>query len=151
MAKKQTWITNSLDNFLKEKGCVTAEHLQEIKQVKADEGGGWAEQFVDSGCITENELLQLVISETGLPYIPLLRVKKQKELLQEFTIDFMKTFECFPVSSIGPTLILATPNPFQAELLRSRTSKARKVLLVVTRVSEWRECIVELNNNMFKK
>jgi len=151
MARKQTWMSKSLDVFLKEKGFVTDEQLQEIKQVKVVEGGGWAGQFVDSGCITENELLKLIISETGLPYFPLLRAKPQEELLQEFTIDFMETFECFPVDIIGPALILATPNPFQPELIRSRSSRARKILLVVTRVSEWRECIVELNNNQLKK
>ncbi len=151
MSRKQTWMSNSLDAFLKEKGYVNDSQLQEIKQVRADEGGGWAGHFVDSGCITENELLQLAISETGLPYFPLLRVKTKEDLLQEFTIDFMETFECYPVDCIGPALILATPNPFQIELVRSRSSRIRKILLVVTRVSEWRECIVELTTNKLKK
>ena len=150
MAKKQTWISNSLDMFLKEKGYVTIEQLQEIKQVRFDEGGGWAGHLVDSGCITENELLQLIITETGLPYFPLLKYKPPDDLLQEFTVDFMETFECFPVNSIGTVLILATPNPFQLELIRSRSSKHRKIMLVVTRVSEWRECIVELSTNKLK-
>jgi len=150
MQKKKTWISNTLDIFLKEKGYVTVEQLQEIKQVRVDEGGGWAGHFVDSGCITENELLQLIITETGLPYFPLLKSKPPDDLLQEFTVDFMETFECFPVNNIGPVLILATPNPFQLELIRSRSSKHRKIMLVVTRVSEWRECIVELSTNKLK-
>jgi len=151
MPRKQTWMTNSLDVFLKEKGFVNDSQLMEIKSVRADEGGGWAGHFIDSGCITENELLQLVISETGLPYIPLLRIKTPEELLQEFTIDFMETFECFPIDSIGPALILATPNPFQPELIRSRSSRIQRVLIVVTRVSEWRDCIVELTNRKLTK
>ena len=47
MARKQTWMSNSLDAFLKEKGYVNDSQLQEIKQVRADEGGGWAGHFVD--------------------------------------------------------------------------------------------------------
>ncbi len=146
MAQKQTWISNSLEVLLRDKGFINDTQFNEIKSIRATEGGGLAGLFVDSGCITENELLQLIISETGLPYIPLLRVKPHEDLLQEFTIDFMNTFECYPIDSVGPALILATPNPFQPELIRSRSSKIRKVMLAVTRVSEWRESIHELIN-----
>jgi len=141
MAKTPLWLEKTLDAVLKEKGRIQDEQLAEIQRVRAVEGGGWAGHFIDAGCLTENELLQLVMAETGLPYIPLLQVTPPEQLLQEFTMDFLKAFECYPVDEIGPVLTLATPNPFQRELLRSRNSRTREIRLFVSRVSEWRECI----------
>lgn len=144
MATAPQWVRKPLDAILRERGKIQDEQLAEIQRVRAAEGGGWAGHFVDAGCLTENELLQLVLAETGLPYLPLLQVAPNEELLHEFTADFMTSFECFPVDRLGPVLTLATPNPFQPELLRSRNSKYQEVLLFVCRVSEWRECMRRL-------
>jgi len=131
----------TLDEVLLQKRRITEEQLAEVRRVHALEGGGWASHFVDAGCISDNELLQLVISETGLPYLPLLQVAVRPELLEEFTPSFLMTFECFPVDEIGLVMTMATPNPFQVELMRSRKSAGREVQLFVCRVSEWRECL----------
>lgn len=134
-------VDMTLDEVLLAKRRITEEQLAEVRRVHALEGGGWASHFVDAGCISDNELLQFVITETGLPYLPLLQVMVKPEVLQEFTLDFLRTFECFPVDEIPPILTMVTPNPFQAELLRSRNTSAREVQLFVCRVSEWRECL----------
>ncbi len=141
MNKSNLLLHNSLDIFLKNKNYVEDELLKELHHVRNVEGGGWAGHFVDSGCLTENELLRLVIEETGLPYIPILGVTPPEHLLDEFTFDFMKAFECFPVDKIGHILTIATPNPFQQELIRSRHTKDCEIELFVCRVSEWREKI----------
>ena len=141
MNKSNLLLNNSLDDFLKSKNYVEDNLLKEIQTVRNTEGGGWAGHFVDSGCLTENELLRLIIEETGLPYIPILGITPHEDLLNEFTMDFMKAFECFPVDKIGHILTIATPNPFQQELLRSRNTTDCKIKLFVCRVSEWREKI----------
>lgn len=131
----------TLDELLLSRRKITEEQLAEVRRVHAIEGGGWASHFVDAGCLSENELLQLAISETGLPYLPLLRVNLRPELVKEFTVEFLTTFECVPVDEIPPVLTLATPNPFQPELWRSRSSAVREVQLFICRLSEWRECL----------
>ncbi len=141
MNKSNLLLNNSLDDFLKSKNYVEDNLLKEIQSVRNVEGGGWAGHFVDSGCLTENELLRLIIEETGLPYIPILGVTPPDQLLSEFTFDFMKAFECFPVDKIGHILTIATPNPFQQELIRSRQTNDCEIELFVCRVSEWREKI----------
>ena len=141
MATAPLWSRKSLDVFLKEKNRVQDEQLEGIQLVRAAEGGGWAGHLVDAGCVTENELLQLVLVETGLPYIPLLQVTIAQDLFAQFTAEFLRTFECMPIDRIEPVLTLATPNPFQQELLRSRDSRYQEVRLFVCRVSEWRECL----------
>ena len=149
MNKSNLLLNNTLDNFLKNKNYVEDNMLKEIQRARNNEGGGWAGHFVDSGCLTENELLRLIIEETGLPYIPILGVTPPEHLLNEFTFDFMKAFECFPVDKIGHILTIATPNPFQQELIRSRQTSDCEIELYVCRVSEWREKIrlVTQNNN----
>ncbi len=139
MARATLHTHKTLDELLLEKNRITEAQLAEVRRVHALEGGGWASHFVDAGCISDNELLQLVISETSLPYLPLLQVTPRLELMEEFTPDFLNTFECFPVDEIAPVLTIATPNPFQPELLRSRKTAVRDVQLFVCRVSEWRE------------
>jgi len=141
MAKYNLLFKTTLDSFLKSKKFVEDNQLKEIQRVRNVEGGGWAGHFVDSGCLTENELLRLIVEETGLPYIPLLGVTPPEELLKEFTLDFLKAFECFPIDKIGHILTIATPNPFQQELLRSRHTEDCRINLFVCRVSEWREKI----------
>jgi len=141
MNKSNLLLNNSLNDFLKSKNYLENNMLKEIQRVRNDEGGGWAGHFVDSGCLTENELLRLIIEETGLPYIPILGVTPPDQLLNEFTFDFMKAFECFPVDKIGHILTIATPNPFQQELIRSRQTANCEIELFVCRVSEWREKI----------
>jgi len=141
MNKSNLLLNNSLNDFLKSKNYLENNMLKEIQRVRNDEGGGWAGHLVDSGCLTENELLRLIIEETGLPYIPILGVTPPDQLLNEFTFDFMKAFECFPVDKIGHILTIATPNPFQQELIRSRQTANCEIELFVCRVSEWREKI----------
>ncbi len=71
MRKSNLLLNTTLDVFLKAKKYVQENQLKEIRRVRNNEGGGWAGHFVDSGCLTENELLRLIIKETGLPYIPI--------------------------------------------------------------------------------
>ena len=129
----------TLDMFLKERNRVTDEQLADISRVHALEGGGWAGHFVDADIITENDLVRLIIEATLVPYLPILNVSFRDELVNEFAIEFLQTFECIPVDRIGPLLTIVTPNPFQPELIRSRTTKINVVELFICRVSEWRE------------
>ena len=138
-ARRRGWRDMTLDQLLLERGVLDQDQLSEIQRVRAMEGGGWAGHFVDAGVLTENELMSLAISETGLPYIPLLQVTTPSELIQEFSYDFLMGFECFPVDSVGPCLTVVTPNPFQPDLVRSREWRTRSISLFVGRMSEWRE------------
>lgn len=139
---KITWrIDQTLDQFLRERQRVQDDQIAAIRRVHAVEGVGWAGHFVDTGVITENELLQLIMAETGLPYLPVLQINVADDVVKEFTPEFLRTFECYPIDRFGPLLTLATPNPFQPELLRSRASHNQEVRLFVCRVSEWRECV----------
>jgi len=147
MSKSDMLIKNTLDQFLKNKKYVEENQLKEIQRVRNNEGGGWAGHFVDSGSLSENELLKLIIDETRLPYLPILDVTPPDNLLKEFTLDFMKAFECFPVDKIGNILTIATPNPFQAELFRCRATKDCMIKIFVCRVSEWREKIRLISQN----
>jgi len=145
MTKSQAWIKKSLDIVLLEKGRIREEQLNEISRVRAAEGGGWASHFVDAGLVTENELLQLVLADTGLPYFPLLNFKPADDLLDDYTRDFLVTFECLPIDILGPVYTIATPNPYQNDLVLSRQSHIREVQLLVCRLSEWREYIQRLD------
>ena len=149
---KTTWsIEQTLDQFLKDRHRVQDDQLAQIQRVQAVESGGWAGHFVDAGVITENELLQLIMTETQLPFLPLLQVNTADELVKEFTPEFLQTFECFPVERLGPVLTIATPNPFQPELIRSRATKTDEVRLFLCRVSEWRECMRRLEEKNKQK
>ncbi|GEM_PF-1420758 len=138
----------TLDEFLLEKNRISAEQLTGIRRVQALEGGGWAGHFVDAGAITENELLQLLLAETALPYIPILQISVADDLLREFSLDFLRTFECLPMDRIGPVLTMATPNPLQPELFRSRGTSQITIHLYLCRVSEWRECLRRLQEKL---
>ena len=141
MPKQLTWLKKTLDAVLIERKIVQENQLSEIRAARLTEGGGWAGHLVDAGCLTENELLNLVIKITGLPYISLLGITPSEELIDEFTINFLKTFECYPIDKIGQVIVMATPNPFQPEILKSRISQTCEIKLFVCRVSEWREKI----------
>jgi hypothetical protein len=141
MSDLPLWTRTSLDAFLMEKGRLSDEQLQEISRVRASEGGGWAGHLVDAGCVSDNELLQMMVDETSLPFFQLMHLAPSDELVREFTVDFLTTFECFPVDQIGPVLTLATPNPFQPELYTVRSTGPEQVHLLLCRVSEWRECM----------
>jgi hypothetical protein len=137
----------TLDEFLLAKNRIGEEQLAGIRRVHASEGGGWASHLVDAGAITENELLQLLLAETGLPYLPLLQMTIADDLLREFTTDFLQTFECVPLDRVGPVLTMVTPNPFQPELFRSRGTRQTTIHLYLCRVSEWRECLRRLQEH----
>jgi hypothetical protein len=141
MSELPLWTKKALDVYLGEKGRIEDGALVEIARVRAAEGGGWAGHLVDAGCVSENELLQMMVEETNLPFYQLVKFTPSDKLVQEFTRDFLVTFECFPVDQIGPVLTLATPNPFQPELLTLRGNGPEEVHLLLCRVSEWRECM----------
>ena len=144
-------MKTTLDKFLKSRKIVGENQINEIQRVRSNEGGGWASHLVDSELLTESKLLKIIIQETGIPYIPLLGVTPHEELLNEFTFDFMKTFECFPIDKIGGILTIATPNPFQRELFTCRNSKDCQVMLYICSVSEWQVKIKLLNQNKADK
>jgi len=116
----------TLDQFLKERNRITDEQINELSRVHAIEGGGWAGHFVDAGIISENDLVKLIIESAKIPYLPIINAVISNDLIEEFTIDFLQTFECCPFERIGPLITIITPNPFQPELVRSRTNKIQK-------------------------
>ena len=144
MNKSYSWLKKPLDIVLKEKGRVKAEQLEEIRKVRAVEGGGWVAHFVDTGCMTENELINILLADTGLPYISLLNITTPQALLNDYTRDFLIAFECYPIDSIGPVCTLATCNPYQKDLLMARRNELQTIQLFLCRLSEWRECIHRL-------
>jgi len=141
----------TLDQFLKDKQKVTDVQIAEIAKVHAIEGGGWAGHFVDAGIITETDLVKIIIEESQILYLPLISVNIEDELVEEFTIEFLQTFECCPIEKLGPTITIATPNPFQPELIRSRTSKIGHVELFLCRVGEWREVMRKIMEKSIQK
>lgn len=147
-ARKQSISDMTLEQILLEKEIIDQSQLMEIERVRSVEGGGWAGHFLDAGMVTENELLLLAINDAGAPYIPILQVNVDIEMVRDLSIEYLEEHEAIPIDAIGTCMTLATPNPFQPELVRNHHGSSTEVLLFSTRVGEWRECIRSLKEKI---
>ena len=107
--------TRRLGDILRTKFGLRAEHLDEALAVQRDKGGRLGELLVRLGYAKEEEVLEGLSDQLGLPYVRLVGVGDvDKTLIAKVPIAFAKRYELLPLREVSGVVAVATPRPLDA-------------------------------------
>jgi len=85
--------------------------LDKALKIQKEKGGSLKDIFVQSGFITEKDLMSVLSQGLGIPPISLARFKIDQELLKLIPRDIANKYQIMPVSKVGNMLTIAMSDP----------------------------------------
>jgi type IV pilus assembly protein PilB len=101
-----------LGEMLIESGHIDEIQLNSALAYQRDWGGRLGSILIKKGFISENEILNLMGKQLGIPCISLEEFEKPSdELLNKISVDIAKKYQIFPIRFEGKSLLIATSDP----------------------------------------
>jgi len=104
--------------------AISKSQLDKALDIQREKGGSLKNILVQSGFITEKDLISILSQGLGIPPISLGRFKIDPELLKLVTSDIANKYQMIPVSRVGNMLTVAMADPlniFAIDDLKSLT------------------------------
>jgi len=102
----------SIGELLLEKGLITAENLARAVSVRKKTGQRLDRILVESGCISEENILQVMSEQLGIPMVNLAEVEIDVETLRSLPPKLVYRRGLVPLYKENGTLRVATSDPF---------------------------------------
>jgi len=102
----------SIGELLLEKGLITAENLARAVSVRKKTGQRLDKILVESGCISEENILQVMSEQLGIPMVNLAEVEIDVETLRSLPPKLVYRRGLVPLYKENGTLRVATSDPF---------------------------------------
>ncbi|MDP6637511.1 MAG: type II secretion system ATPase GspE [Phycisphaerae bacterium] len=102
----------SIAEILLEKGLVTPAHLTQAMELRRTDGLRLDRALVQIGCLTEEELLEVLSEQLSIPLIDLASVEISNDALSAIPPKLVFRKNIVPVSRENGTLTVATSDPF---------------------------------------
>ena len=90
---------------------ISKPHLDNALKIQKEKGGSLKDILVQSGFITEKDLMSVLSQGLGIPPISLARFKIDPELLKLIPHDMANKYQIMPVSKVGNMLTIAMSDP----------------------------------------
>ncbi|MFA5388914.1 MAG: ATPase, T2SS/T4P/T4SS family [Candidatus Omnitrophota bacterium] len=103
---------------------ISKSHLDKALKIQKEKGGSLKNILVQSGFVTEKDLMSVLSQGLGIPPISLARFKIDPELLKLIPREAANKYQIMPVSKVGKMLTIAMTDPlniFAIDDLRSLT------------------------------
>ena len=106
-------MSERIGDLLLEEGLVTPEALRQALERQKAEGGKVGFHLVSQGSVTEEDLVQMLSEQYGIPAIDLrsLYPHVDRELLAQIPEQLASRYQVFPVHKAGNVLTLAMSDP----------------------------------------
>ncbi|MFA4991930.1 MAG: ATPase, T2SS/T4P/T4SS family [Candidatus Omnitrophota bacterium] len=117
-------LKDRLAELLIDNKVISKEELHKALKQQKEKGGSIRSILVQSGFISEKDLMSALSQGLGIPPIILSRFKLDPELLKLIPSEVVKKYQMIPVSKVGNMLTVATSDPlnvFAIDDLRSLT------------------------------
>jgi len=104
--------------------AISKAHLDKALKIQKEKGGSLKTILIQSGFITEKDLISVLSQGLGIPLLSLARFKIDPELLKLIPADAANKYQIIPVSKVGSMLTVAMADPlnvFVIDDLRSLT------------------------------
>jgi type IV pilus assembly protein PilB len=109
--------TKFLGRILIDSGIINEEDLDKALAVKKVKNAAIGDIFVEMGLASEVDILQAVIFQYRLPYIPLDRYDINPEVINLVSAKDALKYLFIPIEKIGSSLTIAMSNPFKNRVL----------------------------------
>ena len=102
----------SIGELLLEKGLITAEHLAKAMDMRRRTGQRLDRALIELGCVTEQQLLEVISEQYGIPMVDLSDVRIDVETLRSLPPKLVYRRGLVPLEKQNGTLRVATSDPF---------------------------------------
>jgi len=102
----------SIGELLLEKGLITAEHLAKAMDMRRRTGQRLDRALIELGCVTEQQLLEVISEQYGIPMVDLSDVQIDVETLRSLPPKLVYRRGLVPLEKQNGTLRVATSDPF---------------------------------------
>jgi chromosomal replication initiator protein DnaA len=136
------FVSKPLGQILIERGLITPEQLKKVLEVQKEKGGLCGEIMVSLGYATQEDILNALIAQSGLPYLPPGSYDIDPEVTKLLPEEVIMKYCLIPVDRIGRMLTVVTSDPTCKKSIEEvETITNCKVQLFVASISEVREAI----------
>ncbi len=111
MAKKTQRVKQRLGELLVEEGLITSNQLKEALRRQAQVGGQIGSILIEMGFITTDQLLEYLSKQLGVPYVNLMKIDVDPEILKILPFEKIKTMKVLPLGIDKDAVTLAMVNP----------------------------------------
>ncbi len=102
----------SLEDILLDRGALTAAQLHNALARQREEGGQFGQILLEMGLVSEDELLQALSFQLGIPYISLADPSlKLHRATDAFPLKFMQAYKFFPLKLEDDVLTVVMSDP----------------------------------------
>ncbi|MDD4889697.1 MAG: ATPase, T2SS/T4P/T4SS family [Phycisphaerae bacterium] len=137
-----------VEDVILRRGLVDNKQLDAARQVLVDAPGKTLGQaLIETGALSENDLMNCVAEQYGLPFERLNRGMIAEEAFKLLPAEFIRRNLLLPLRMQGNMLIVATSDPANIFVLDETQRKAgRSISLVVATAADIRKVLDELSN-----
>src|SRR5689334_12014872 len=107
----QTFRRRNIGTILIERGSLTAEQLQSVKEQLAITKQRFGEICLREGFISEDELAQALAEQFNLEYVDLNEFRMDEELLNSLPTDAIYRYRFVPLEMVADALVVAVADP----------------------------------------
>jgi type II secretory ATPase GspE/PulE/Tfp pilus assembly ATPase PilB-like protein len=126
-----------LGELLQNRGCVTAQQIDEALLLQKQKGGRLGEVLLEMGAIDEETLAETLGEQFDLPFVPLSGLEAKPELAHYVNGLYAARHQVTPIGRLGRHLTVAIADPTRKEVARDlERSTGLKVRLVLATPSE---------------
>lgn len=126
-----------LGEILIEEGVLTPEQVIAALQEQRRTGELLGEALIRLGYASEEDIVSTLISQFGLPYLPVGRYSIEKELADLFPEKLLRQYQFIPVERMGNVLAVVAGNPLTPEILGElEQMTGYKILVYIGKPSE---------------
>lgn len=117
MAAPRRVLAKHVGELLKERGVITQPQLEEALVVQAAKGGLLGQILVRLGYATEDDIVQAITTQYGLPFLPLKNYAVDPEIVNLIPENVARQYCVICVDRIGDTLTVAMADPFNQKAI----------------------------------
>ena len=108
---EQEESSQQLERILVENNMLTHDQIRQAADIHSQQGGILAEHIVKLGLLKEEDIISLMVTQLGIPYLQLENYLIEPDVIKLIPKDMARKYYLIPIDKIGDILTLAMADP----------------------------------------
>ncbi len=132
-----------IEALILERGWTRAELLAPAKEELSAKGGSLLDHCVALGVVTDDQALELLSGETGVPAVRVWKQKLLREIVELIPRESARQYGAIPLARVGEILTIACSDPWNQTMLGElrQSSRCSSVLPVLAAKDDLRDSV----------
>lgn len=136
----------NIGNYLMEMKFIKESDIAEGLEYQKKTGLRFGEALIELGKITRPQLEYVVSQQSGLPYVNLTFDQMDIDLINRFSLDFLKRYKAIPIYEDDEAISVVTDDPFDSAMIEYfEKNSGKRVNLSVGNIDNIEEILNRLN------